>query len=589
MASIPKDQKVSSLFSDLRKSIDNYDDEHSLEICEELIKINPTDRIALHCKVVSLIRLEKYKDALTIIARQFKNSDIDLSPEKIYCYYRTNQLSQAIELLDELKTKKQDDPALMFLQAQLLYSQGKFDEAIKVYETLLKTTDTKSRLYDEIQVNLLAVKAGLLFSQKKADCDMVEQSADLYEVAYNAASVYIACGDLTNAQKKLVLAKKQCNDKSVGISQEELDEDLAIINTQLAYTYQLQGRVEEAKKIYQSVLDSNDVSVVAVASNNLVAVDQTKDLEDAVAKMKIATSKEADQRLKTYQKRIIYMNECLLELYTKKYSACRDRAQKLVDKYPDNDELYLILASATYYQSKAAKAIEELKMLANKRPQSVAIRFATIQLQLLESQPVQALDTLLNYMETVKSDKSAYYRPAIIALLIWLYEKSGQSDKAMSILDEASTVWKSDPSFKSTTTPLSVVKQTAAFKLKSGRYEEAAVDYEQLVKNDPSDTQSIAGLIAAYAEIDPSKAEQYGNALPAITLSTIDIKELENNVPGVKKGYVKKDPNSNTVNKTKSKKKRSPLLPKHYDPNVQPDPERWIPKHERANYRKKRK
>lgn len=29
-------------------------------------------------------------------------------------------------------------------------------------------------------------------------------------------------------------------------------------------------------------------------------------------------------------------------------------------------------------------------------------------------------------------------------------------------------------------------------------------------------------------------------------------------------------------------------MPKNYDPNVPPDPERWLPRHERSGFRKKR-
>jgi signal recognition particle subunit SRP72 len=347
----------------------------------------------------------------------------------------------------------------------------------------------------------------------------------------------------------------------------------------------------ELSKVNANRKTISDVTVSAVVSNNIVAIDQAKDVGDASKKLKVATSKEADVKLKNYQKRVISMNDSLLQLYSHKYSACKDQAQKLIDKYPDNDNLYLILASATYHQHKATKAVEELKKFSEKKPSSVAIRFATIQLQLLESQPAQALATLEAYLATVKDNKNQYYKPAIIALLVWLYEQTGQSEKAMEILDEATTVWKNDKSFVSTATvaPTSTIKQTAAFKLKTGRFQDAVTDYEQLVKADPSDTQAIAGLIAAYAEVDSKKAEQYGNALPAIALNHLDIETLETIVPGVKRGYVKKDPNGVHVKKPKTKKKRATLYPKNMDPNVKPDSERWIPKQERSTYRMKGK
>lgn len=73
-------------------------------------------------------------------------------------------------------------------------------------------SDKNDSFYDEIQVNLLAAKAGLLFSSNKTDDDNkadLKESADLYEVAYNAASVYLARGDLKKAQQQLELAKSK--------------------------------------------------------------------------------------------------------------------------------------------------------------------------------------------------------------------------------------------------------------------------------------------------------------------------------------------------------------------------------------------
>ncbi|KAI8367746.1 hypothetical protein BD560DRAFT_353356 [Blakeslea trispora] len=590
MASTSKEQEAATLFTELKQAIDNYDEDLSLDICDKLIKLDSNDQLALQCKVVTLIRLEKYKDALTLIARQFRNSEIDLSYEKIYCYYRTNQLMPAMELLQEVKSKQQQtDPSLSYLEAQLLYSQGHFEQAIKVYESLLKSSDKSNHLYDEIQVNLLAAKAGLLYSNgNKEETEELKESADLYEVAYNAASVYLARGDIKKAQQQLELAHKQCSDRSQGMSKEEHEQELAVIATQLGYTYQLQGRSTDAMNIYKQLLESSDLAVAAVVSNNVVAIEQASDLEDAAKKLKVATHKEADAKLKNYQKRVISMNESLLQLYNHKYSACRDQAQKLIDKYPNNDLLYLILASATLHQHKAAKAVEELKKYSEKNPASLAIRFATIQLQLLESQPAQALATLESYLANVKQNKRAYYKPALIALLVWLYEQVGQSDKAMQVLDEASGIWKTDPAFASTSAPKSTVKQTAAFKLKTGQYQEAVADYEQLVKSDPSDAQAIAGLIAAYAEVDLKKAEQYGHALPAIAIDHLDMDTLEKMVPGVKRGYVKKDPHGVHVKKPNTKKKRAALLPKQMT-NTTPDPERWLPKYERSTFRMKGK
>ena len=40
--------------------------------------------------------------------------------------------------------------------------------------------------------------------------------------------------------------------------------------------------------------------------------------------------------------------------------------------------------------------------------------------------------------------------------------------------------------------------------------------------------------------------------------------------------------------KKKSKKKRKKRLPKNYNPNVDPDPERWLPRRERTGFKKRK-
>lgn len=45
---------------------------------------------------------------------------------------------------------------------------------------------------------------------------------------------------------------------------------------------------------------------------------------------------------------------------------------------------------------------------------------------------------------------------------------------------------------------------------------------------------------------------------------------------------------SKTEVEKKRKKKRKIILPKNFNPEVPPNPERWLPRHERTGYRKKK-
>lgn len=47
-------------------------------------------------------------------------------------------------------------------------------------------------------------------------------------------------------------------------------------------------------------------------------------------------------------------------------------------------------------------------------------------------------------------------------------------------------------------------------------------------------------------------------------------------------------PGNELLQKKKKRRKRPGKLPKNYDPNCDPDPERWLPRHERSQFRKKK-
>lgn len=42
------------------------------------------------------------------------------------------------------------------------------------------------------------------------------------------------------------------------------------------------------------------------------------------------------------------------------------------------------------------------------------------------------------------------------------------------------------------------------------------------------------------------------------------------------------------IEKKRRKRKRKGQMPKNYDPSCDPDPERWLPRHERSTFRKKK-
>ncbi|CAJ0760689.1 15992_t:CDS:2 [Entrophospora sp. SA101] len=572
---------ITQLFAEVERSVKKEDYVKVLKTVNKILQLSPDDKDALQCKIVALIRLGKYQNTLDLLTKDFP--DEQFLSQKIFCHYRLNQFKEISEQLQNYnKPSGNADLLLRHLEAQVAYKIEDYTTSLELYYNLLKETDKKEDTYNDILTNFNAVKAALLFSggsllEKYAVVD----SSTTYELAYNSACIYIGLKNLGKAEKLLKLSQKLCRQyfQEEELSQQEIEKELATINVQLAYVYQLQGRVSDAIELYQYVLKFRQ---------------KDTELFDSAKKLRVANAKPLETKLFRIQKRTIAMNESLLALYMHKYAACQDSVRKLLQIYPENDYLYLILVATSYLQKKTSKAIQELQECVKTRPTSLPINFALIQLQLLQSNTAGALESFSNFLASI-NDNTEKNKPGYVGLLVWLYENAGSPQKAIQALEEAGEFWKS--SVGSSEESASILKQTASFKLKIGKYREAAQDFEQLVKADPTDTQSIAGLVAAYSQYDVALAEKYESSLPdVITSSTmdIDVESLEKVVPGVKKSYVKKiDGNilssSTTNNKPKKKRKRKPLLPKSYDPSIKPDPERWLPKHERSTYRVKGK
>ena len=110
--------------------------------------------------------------------------------------------------------------------------------------------------------------------------------------------------------------------------------------------------------------------------------------------------------------------------------------------------------------------------------------------------------------------------------------------------------------------------------------------YLDVIKNsmDENDAKREANLAAVIAALRLSGAATAGN-LPGLDVDSLDWSLT-------KSRYTKKNPKKASDNPDeeaikKKKRKRKRILPKNYDPTVDPDPERWLPRWQRSTTRKK--
>jgi signal recognition particle subunit SRP72 len=196
--------------------------------------------------------------------------------------------------------------------------------------------------------------------------------------------------------------------------------------------------------------------------------------------------------------------------------------------------------------------------------------------------------------------KSIKYTPAVVSLVISLYNVLKSEGEATAYLDEAIKFGQENPAEVKKDHVVTFMKESSNLKLANGDVESAVKMLEVLRSEVPSDITTVAKIVAAYSKIDAKKAQEYSIHLPPLSAegtSNVDVNALEmTNMIGsfrFSKKVAKQSPEDGDVNpevikKRKNRKKKKGKLPKNYNPDVDPDPERWLPRWERSTFKHKK-
>ncbi|KAK6635587.1 hypothetical protein RUM44_000841 [Polyplax serrata] len=585
-----KEVTISALYSDLNRFGKNSEYERALKISNKILSQAPEEEEAFHCKVVCLIQLSRFQEALQAILKQTKFSK-NLVFEQAYCQYRLNQPAEALKTINDavnLEHKHKE------LKAQILYRLEQYEECFDVYKAVIKNSNDEYE--DEREANLSAVVANLYMSKSNKELPKLKEHT--FELAYNTACHLIGKGLYIEAEKKLKVAEKLCREalEEDGTPEEDIESEVGIIKGQLAYCLQMQGREKEAQAIYNTILKSkpNDIGLVAVASNNSVTINRDQNLFDSKKKMKNATADGVEHKLTKQQRKNIAFNQCLLTVYTNQAELGKTLCQKLTETYPEHAaDAALVKAVQLYRDNNIKQASDLLEKFAKKhKEKEVEMKLAAVQLMLTAGEKKEACRLLESLGENG-------IRPGIISALVTLYLSEDNKAKASEIFKNAVDWYKNRK--QSNQGDLSALwRQAADFHLRSGEPQVAANSLEELLRLNPSDNKTLAQLVIAYAQFDSTKAQNLSKQLPQSNLSKAgDVELLENSNWMMGTKVIKKvakveaspkvgTPGDEQFKKKKKSKKRKGKLPKYYEPGVMPDPERWLPKHQRSGWKKKK-
>jgi len=590
-----KEKEISNLYKELaalRPSADfdpsTEEYEKAIKVCNKIINLDQNDSTAFHCKIVAMVQAGKFQDCL----KQLSNSkfDLDLQFESAYCHYRLNDPHTAMKILDGVANPQVKHNEL---RAQVLYRLEQYENCFTVYRDIIRSSDDKYET--ERKTNLSAVTAQLGDKNK-----MVVDETDTFEQRYNAGCNYASVGDYEKAEKVLVQAEKAARNflEEDEAGEDEIQEETGIIRVQLGYVMQKQGRDKEAQTIYNQVLKNkpSDIGLVAVANNNLLTINRDQNIFDSKKRIKAATVEGLELKLTTAQRQAIARNNALLAMFTAQVDLCKELVSALDSTTVQDKDL--IIAGALSKAGKHSEAVDTLMAA----PKVDAMTLLTCGQILLSAGEVEkAIETLT----TIAPDWK--YRVGVLSTLVTLYLAKDNRQGAAELLKDAVEWNKKSGGAKSGLASMAVVwRKTAEFHLKSGEAKVAAESLEELQKLEPG-LSTLAQLVLAYAKFDLTKAMAVSKKLPAFTAGSVDVDTLESGSWAMGAKQFKKTPRAGgektpktgtddamLVNKKKKQKKKK-RLPKNYNPNADPDPERWLPKRERTGlkympgYRKPRK
>ena len=305
---------VDALFRELDDHFASGEYESALTTCSKILDMDKEDKEGNHCRLVCLLHLSRFEEA----KKELETNSVlvgmkgDLTLETAYCFYRLSLYDEAKKVI-EANLKKESsgnssgstlnlESKLQFLLAQVYYRSKDFDKAMTLYAEICQEHPSNV----EAKCNLVAACAApsLWDRSFSARCPwniasandilkkVLEQDAQImkssHDFAYNVATSHISAGRFEEASDVLGVAVSTCKDmaKVEKWSEGELNDEMNILNCQLAYLAQLQLS-PEAEKMYSSVLHNNpsDKVVVAVANNNISTLHGNHNLFDSHHKL----------------------------------------------------------------------------------------------------------------------------------------------------------------------------------------------------------------------------------------------------------------------------------------------------------------
>lgn len=391
----------------------------------------------------------------------------------------------------------------------------------------------------------------------------------------------------------LTTASEQCREtlqEEGDLTEEDIEAELALMKVQLGVAHQRHGDADKAMALYTRVLKTkpDDISLAAVASNNIVALNKDHDVFDSRKKVKAATSEAVRQRLTSVQRQTVDFNQCLLLMYSNQGDACRKRCKELQATYPSSETPCLIQAALLLREKKSRQSIKCLQDFVDRNGSKAE------QPQLVIAQTLISDGDLAGALAALGGlAADLRHRPALVGLAVRLHLELGDPAAAATALDDAVAHWQQTGDSLNSQT---LLREGGKFKLDNGLYQGAVASFRRLADADGREDRAVAQLVVALSHVDLAEAERVAELLPPPVEvdeanAAADVDALEA-APVVARDRLQRraapadgGDDGHKVFTKRKRKKRPGKPPKDYNPKVKPDPERWLPRYLRSSFR----
>ncbi|KAF7187119.1 Signal recognition particle subunit SRP72 [Pseudocercospora fuligena] len=584
----------------LLKQTNIDDDEQVLQAADAALKQSKGNLEANHVKVVALLKLDRFEDALKALDAGGETLKEIASLEHAYALYKSGSPEAAAEL-----AKKGTQRGSKHVEAQSRYRIEDFSRAAELYREL--ASNPANDIEADLRINSGATDAQLEWAGRG---DLVEkkkpgrEDLEAFETAYNAACGSIARGELAQGEVLLKRASDLCTSLD-DLSEEEKQAELLPIKVQRIYVLERLGRIDEAAKIAQD-LDTKAISEPVtrhIAQVNAVSSNPAGNPFIAQRLLSKDLSSHRDHPFR-FQDTILSRSRYASDLQALKYDGTAASTNEIIKKQAslNVDAFFTSLAvinAAAHARSQTGKeALKHILPVLERRPNDVGLVLVIVQLYVLTGNSSSAIELVEKFLARLEqagdAEKDIRFAPGVVGVAASLYDSQGRKGHVRTELAKAASYWRR----KSKDRPVGYVHLakaagSALLESQDAEHIQLANDiFSELHSMNPDDRYAAAGLLAASP--DKAGSKDLANLTPIDRLiSGIDVDSLENagvaQLPSSGAAPVTRKRPAEDTKPKKAKKLRKSRIPKDYDPAKKPDPERWLPLRDRSTYRPKGK